>query len=95
MQFEIITKKDLENLKVELLTELKQIIGTAKPSGQQVKEWLKSFEVRKLLGISPGTLQTMRANGTIKFSKVGGIFFYSYSDIQKLMSAGSTQIKAF
>ena len=95
MQFEIITKKDLENLKTDLLTELKQIISVSKPNTLQNKEWLKSHEVRKLLGISPGTLQTMRVNGTIKFSKVGGIFYYSYSDIQKLLSAGSNQTKAF
>jgi hypothetical protein len=38
-----------------------------------------------MLGISPGTLQTLRINGTIPYTKVGGIIFYDKKDIQKIM----------
>jgi hypothetical protein len=33
------------------------------------KKWLKAHEVRRLLKISPGTLQTLKANGTIPYTK--------------------------
>ena len=49
------------------------------------KEWLKSYEVRKLLSISPGKLQQMRVNGTIEFTQIGGLMFYKYDDIIKTM----------
>ena len=84
MQIEILTKNDLSEFKSELLNELKSFMGKTKSSTPQ-KEWLKSHEVRKLLGISPGTLQTMRVNQVISYSKVGGIFFHSYADICKLL----------
>jgi len=32
--------------------------------------------VRKLLGVSNGTLQTLRVNGSLPFSKIGGLYFY-------------------
>jgi len=85
MQIEILTKNDLNQFKTELLEELKVIISKAKPNATPQKEWLKSYEVRKLLNISPGTLQTMRVNGIISYSKVGGIFYHSYADICKLL----------
>lgn len=85
MQIEILTKNDLNQFKTELLEELKVMISKTKPAANQQKEWLKSYEVRKLLNISPGTLQTMRVNGIITFSKVGGIFYHSYADICKVL----------
>jgi len=38
-----------------------------------------------MLGISPGTLQNMRINGTIPFTKMGGILFYDSEDIRKIL----------
>jgi hypothetical protein len=85
MAVELITKEDLNNFKIEVINEIKQILKPklTNPVGQ--KEWLKSYEVRKLLGISPGTLQNMRINGTIAYSQVGGLMFYKYDDVIKVM----------
>jgi hypothetical protein len=82
MPTEIITKDDLEYFRIQLLNDLKQlqISVTQKPS----KEWLKGIEVRKLLNISAGTLQNLRVSGKLNSSKVGGIHFYRYRDIEKL-----------
>jgi len=79
---EVITKDDLKNFKSELLTEIKEIL---KPSGGESKRWLKSSEVKKLLSISPGTLQNLRINGTLRYTKMGGILYYKSEDIQKIM----------
>jgi len=84
MSLQILTKEDLQQFKTELFQELKNIL-----SGQsnQPRKWLKSYEVREMLNISPGTLQNMRVQGTISFTKIGGLTFYAYEDIIKLMES--------
>jgi hypothetical protein len=80
MMMEVITKEDLNEFRKLLLNDLKEIIQV-KPQ----KQWLKSNEVRKLLNISPGTLQNMRINGTLSYTKIGGIIYYSSADIDKVL----------
>ncbi|MBB3056721.1 helix-turn-helix domain-containing protein [Mucilaginibacter gotjawali] len=89
MQVEILTKEDLKQFKAELFQEMKEAFGgNAK---QENKQWLKSAEVRKLLGISPGTLQNLRINGTLTYSKIGGMMYYRYQDIMKLLENGGAK----
>ena len=52
--------------------------------GQPAKKCLKSYEVKKLLSISPGTLQTFLVNGTLPFTKFIGQMFYDTADAQTL-----------
>ncbi|RYY52027.1 MAG: DNA-binding protein [Chitinophagaceae bacterium] len=86
MNLEIITKEDLKQLKNEMLAEIRQLI---KPEDRQSKRWLKSAEVRKLLNISPGTLQNLRINGTLRFTKIGGMMYYKLEDINRLLEGGN------
>ncbi len=83
MPTEIITTDDLRDFKIELLDEFKTILK--QHHGQPTKKWLKSNEVRELLGISPGTLQTLRSNGTLPYTKIGGVMFYNYEDIKIML----------
>lgn len=83
MAVQIITIEDLNEFRSLLLSDLKEIIQS-KP--QQSKQWLKSNEVRKLLNISPGTLQNLRINGTLSYTKIGGIMYYNHADIDKLLN---------
>jgi len=85
MPSEIITTEDLREFKTELFSELKKLFDER--HGQSTKKWLKSYEVRKMLGISPGTLQNMRINGTLPFTKMGGILFYDSAEIQKILES--------
>ena len=79
----IITTDDLHDFKLELIAEFKKIIE--QPASKYVKKYLKSAEVMELLQISPGTLQNMRINGTLPYSKVGGIILYETDAIQKVL----------
>ena len=87
MAANIITQEDLAQFKVELLEELRELI--ALPAEKETKKtearWLKSHQVQRLLSISPGTLQNLRINGTIPFTKVGGVILYSQEDINNVM----------
>lgn len=83
MKIDLVTKEDLEQFKTELFAEMKKILSNE--SSTTDKSWLRSVEVRKLLKISPGTLQTLRVNGTLPFSRVGSIHYYKRSDIEKIL----------
>ena len=82
---QLLTQGDLEIFKDEMLNEFKRIIKEC--IGQPGKKWLKSSEVKKLLGISHGFLQTLRDTGTLPFTKIGGAIYYDYEDISSMMEA--------
>lgn len=84
MPAQMITTDDLYVFKIELLSEIKYLLNS-QTNLQPQKNWLKSNEVRKLLKISPGTLQNLRINGTLSFTRIGGILFYDYNEIEKIM----------
>ena len=86
MNLEIITKEDLATFKSDLLSEIKQLM---QPGQGQSKKWIKSNDVRKLLNISPGTLQNLRINGMLSFTRIGSIIYYKLEDINKLLEGGS------
>jgi hypothetical protein len=62
----IVTMEDLERFKNELLNEIKTLLSNSAPGK---KQWLKSPDVREMVGISPGTLQTLRINPTLSLQK--------------------------
>ncbi|ANI89248.1 hypothetical protein A9P82_08055 [Arachidicoccus ginsenosidimutans] len=81
---QLVTLGDLVDFKAELLQDLKSIHKEQASSSS--KQWLKSYEVRKLLGISPGTLQTLRDNRTLPFTRIGNVIFYNVEDIHSMMN---------
>ncbi len=84
MATSIITTDDLREFKMELLVDIKKLLNN-QASGKP-KRYLKSAEVMELLQISPGTLQNLRINGTLPYTKVGGIIFYDSEEIHKAMT---------
>ena len=82
MSAQIVTIEDLANFQQKLLEEIKDAIAQANPPP---KPWLKSSEVRELLQVSASTLQTLRLNGTLPFSKLGGAVYYAYEDIERVL----------
>ena len=69
MAISIITKEDLQQFKIELLEGIKELLQVRTT---QQKLWLRTAEVKELLNISSGTLQNLRINGTLSYTKVGG-----------------------
>ena len=87
MGVEIVTREDLQSFRIQLLNDIKQLLETP---AQPAKEWLKSQEVRKLLKISAGTLQKLRINGTLRYTRMGTIMYYKYEDIVKVLESNMT-----
>lgn len=84
MATEIITKSDLIEFKQDLLQDIKSLLSTTgKP---QQKEWLKSSEVKEMLGIKATSLQTLRVTRKLPFTKLGGTLYYAYADVVKVLN---------
>lgn len=84
MEIDIVTKEDLRRMKKEMMEEIREIL-TENIKKENDRQWLRSAEVRKMLGISRGTLQNLRINGTLPYKKIGGSIYYSREDIEKMM----------
>jgi len=55
--------------------------------------WLRSKDVRKMLGISDSTLQTLRVTKVIPCYKLGSSWFYREDEIIAALEAGRTNKK--
>lgn len=75
-----ITKDDLKTLKQEILKEIKGVLNQQSITA----EFLRSSQVKQLLGCSDSKLETMRKNGTLSYTKIGGSVYYNQKDISKL-----------
>ena len=87
---QLVTIDDLHQLEKrivkEILSALKVLLHTSS------KKWMKSHEVRRMLKISPGTLQNLKTTGVIPYTKIGGVHFFDYEDIQRLLESGKMNI---
>jgi hypothetical protein len=83
---QLVTLGDLTALKIDLLKDIKDFLQQLHNANRS-QRWLRSREVRKMLGISAGTLQTLRLNGTLPFTKMGTIWFYKEEDITRILES--------
>lgn len=89
MAVEILTPADLQTFREELMNDIRDLF---KEHGiRPDKKWLKSPDVRRVLSISAGTLQQLRVNGSLPFTKFGGALYYDYDDIQKILNENKKQ----
>ena len=80
MKIELLTSQHLSDLKMEIINEIKQIVN-----GKGIEsDWLKSKDVKKILGCSEGTLANLRTTGVLPYSKISGTLYFRKSDLQKL-----------
>ena len=61
-------------------TDKKELIETP------LEDWIDSYDVIRLLRISPRTLLTLRTNGTIPYSKINNKVYFRRQDIQKILA---------
>jgi hypothetical protein len=80
---QLLTLDDLHDFKRQMLFEIKNLLK--EHVGEPSKKYLKSKDVRKLLNISPGTLQNLRVNGTLPFKRIGGVIYHDSEDIQRML----------
>lgn len=65
-----------------------------KSSLNQLKdEWVDAQVVLQILHMSQRTLQTLRDNGTLPYSRINGKFYYKVTDIHELLESNYTRSK--
>jgi len=93
MATEIITVEDLEKFEERILQGMTTLINERiSPGPKEDKIWIKSHNVQRMLGISAGTLQNLRINGTIPYSKIGGVIFYDKAEIQDVIERNKQNV---
>ena len=50
-----------------------------------IEELLDGQDIMQLLHISPRTLQTLRSNGTIPYTRIGRKIYYLREDIERIL----------
>jgi hypothetical protein len=85
MDTHFVTVEDLKHFKSDLLKEIKNLLAKTNAVNPPQRKWLKSHEVRRILTISPGTLLNLRMNGLLPFTRIGGVIYYKYDDIQQML----------
>ena len=85
MAIEVVTKEDLQELRLQLLNDIRHLISPRETNF--IKPWLKNAEVKKLLSISSNTIQRLRVSGKLRSTKVGGVHYYKYEDIEKMLNS--------
>ena len=48
-------------------------------------EWLDNQDVCRMLNISPRTLQTLRDNGTLAYSRISQKIYYKPQDVRRIL----------
>ena len=67
-----------------LMTEGEKIPDKV-PHRTPLVDWLDGSDVMRALHISPRTLQTLRSNGTLPYSQIGGKIFYKREVLEDLL----------
>ena len=68
-------------------------MNTSLPPQNFVDNLLDSQDIMQLLHISPRTLQTLRSNRTLPFTRIGNKIYYHKQDIENLLRDNYTMYK--
>ncbi|HXH98710.1 MAG TPA: helix-turn-helix domain-containing protein [Sphingobacteriaceae bacterium] len=75
--------------RIEKMNKSKNVVKKALEEGVREEEpagrWLKSNQVKKLFGLSESTLQKLRREGVLPFTKLGGVILYDYLEIIQIL----------
>ncbi|WP_072365551.1 DNA-binding protein [Chitinophaga sancti] len=82
----VITQNDLKMFRLQLLNDIRQIVDEklSAMSAPIVNDWIKAGTARKILDMSPGSLQNLSIAGRIRFKKIRGSYYYNLKDINNL-----------
>ena len=84
---DIITTGDL----IPIIEKIDKILGLLDSKNKQPLRILRSFQVREILGISPGTLQNLRIQGHLPYTKINGSCYYKREDVEKMLEENRSE----
>ncbi|WGQ13781.1 DNA-binding protein [Sphingobacterium faecium] len=81
---EMVSKQDLELFRTRILSDIEQLLVSSLIPPTDEFDWLRSKAIRKMMDISPATLQNLRITAKIRYKKIMGSYYYNRTDLQKL-----------
>lgn len=87
---DLVTKDDLQVFKIQLMDDIRKLLDRPEKNEEEA-DWIKSKQVRKILDVSPGTLQNLRISGHLKPKKIGGSWYYNRHEISALFTKLKTK----
>lgn len=92
MEVIVFEKKTFEEFSMKLESFIQKVSSLYNGiENRRLKKWLDSEDVCRTLNISPRTLQTLRDNGTLAFSKLGNKTYYLDEDVQNIIPIVETR----
>ena len=88
MEFEFITRGDMEAFRVRLLNDIREIVRAPVQQSSLKPEGYKTSDVRKMLGCSFNKLVSLRVSRKLRTKKIGGTLYYNKDDIKRLLEEG-------
>ncbi len=86
MEVITIEKKTFEEMTVKFDEFVKRIERIcSRYSNKSMGEWLDNQDVCRILNISPRTLQTLRDNGTLAYSRINHKIYYKPQDVRRVL----------
>ncbi len=86
MEVIIIEKKTFEELIDRFNQFIYQLDAICKNySEKRMDNWLDNQDVCRILNISPRTLQTLRDNGTLAYSRINHKIYYKSQDVRRIL----------
>lgn len=84
----------LEELSKDFVIVKAYVMSLRKSKIDSIGEtWIDGQDVMQTLHISKRTLQTLRDNGTLPYSRVNGKFYYKIEDVEKLLESNYSHTK--
>lgn len=79
-------KRTFEEMAAKLDYFVQRMDDLCRQHGEKKAErWMDSHAVCRKLRISPRTLQTLRDNGTLAFTKIGNRTYYRQEDVERVI----------
>jgi len=81
-----VTKDDLRQFSLLIIDEVRKIVQAANEKKEETihLDWLKSRTVKKMLDMSPASMQNLRITGKVRCKKVMGSYYYNKTDLLNL-----------
>lgn len=81
------TVAELYELEERLYNRILSVIESSKP-----KAWVRTPELKKILGITDSTAQYLRNTGALPCSKIRGTYYYKYDDVMDLLERNKVKV---
>ncbi len=88
----LVKSDDLEDFRVRLLEDIQKLL--AEKYQKPLRRWIKSHEAMRMLTIAPITLQRLRNDGILPFTRVGRTIYYDFNDIEALLVRNKKNTRA-